>query len=483
MIDELDYCIKLLKGKEDKYINFRKEIKNFKIKWFSWYKNNISRKIKDQPPANFKDKNLMNVWFDEDILGFDDLYAELSYWQSTMRKKYKLDFMERDVIEGTLKNFNKYQKFIEFEINQDQGLFYWLDNLSKRSDNITDLNKIYSNFFLELNYKSSCENRLMYNIEEVNKWSENVKKRIEKEDSTLPTFEEKEKIVFKLFKQSFKYNDYYLNDIKKKLNEIHLHKYSDEQEIKVNTWKEMLGLWSKPVIGGYKTKDATGNSILIYVNQSNTNKVLWDEFINLLFKWNFPNYTSFDFLYDSLNIHTHPFYLFLNCCVVFNIDTIDDPVKCLHENKSNIFYLHNFFSKYKAKLNEIKIMLDDPGYEKKDIKNFINKIKLPEDNLTPVFFYPGKLPSLKTWKQIYQEQKKLGNVNEGRKSGQIDKRIRNYKMYLDFLNGKSKTEITNKYIINEGNIKHKDAYEGNKNYKLCSEGIKGIISDLNLIET
>jgi hypothetical protein len=502
MYKKLGYCINLLSGKDNKSKEFRKDIKAFRKAWVEYF-NESHENIKDiQLPLNF-DPNNDYVYLTEDILGYNiDRFAQekILNWKKQVRKEYNFDLILQDINNKDLNNFDDYKKVIlyEYTINKKKDI----TKIKSLFDCMEESNNKNSSYLLKYFFNINYENykRIKINKSEVEIWLKEIikNKKLEENYNSLINDEE-----FKIYKELLdaKSVESYIKFIKNLLIKKNLYKIKDLDinKSRIEIYRNFFGD-RKFIISGIKQKcefiknDKKIDSIIyLYMDSINMNDELWKEFKNLIFKWSYEKNKGLKPLYDKVNIHQHPFYSFISSCIIFRLNTIYDPTLFLPKTKDQILYMNYFISNYSAmkkdqkKLEEIKQMINQEGKTIQDIKELLNNDKKNDifsyekvDN-TPIFIYPGKLPSKKNWKQIYDKQKDLGNISPGKTSSQTNKRLKSYKNYLYSLKGINDKELMIKfYLNNEENFEDLDADERKKKYDLIEKNRNNLIKKFNL---
>jgi hypothetical protein len=226
-------------------------------------------------------------------------------------------------------------------------------------------------------------------------------------------------------------------------------------------------------ICGYQVYNKDDELIEFYINKTNTSKELYEEFTDLLNKYNFPfslleinkhlifhKNESGGFDWENL-VKEHPLYYFLSSLCVFKLeyflgpeskeqnsnleikeDMIFNPkdflLYTLNLLPYNLIYETNLYIQFQfVKTLEL---LNNDNYSKKDILDEINDKKLFElfkeeyedelNNMPNLFVTSGVVQSKEHWKMMYYYLKVTNNIDIGKKS-QLNKLRQSYVMYLN----------------------------------------------------
>ena len=155
------------------------------------------------------------------------------------------------------------------------------------------------------------------------------------------------------------------------------------------------------------------------------------------------------------------------------------------------YFVSNYseMKKDQKKLEEIKKLINKEGKTIQDIKKVLSSnkkndvISYEKVYNTPIFIYPGKLPSKTVWNQIYDKQKDLGNISPGKKSSQTNKRLKSYKNYLYSLRGTNDKELMIKFYLNNDEIfEELDPDQRKQKYDQIKKNRKNLIEKFNLLD-
>jgi len=503
MYRKLGYCINLLSGKDSKSKEFREDVKAFRKAWVEYF-NESHENIKDiQLPLNF-DSNNDYVYLTEDILGYniDKLAQEkILNWKKQVRKEYKFDLILQDIHNNALNNFDDYKKVILYEytinkkkdITKIKSLFDYVEGLNNNSSYLLK-------YFFNINYDNYKSVKI--NESDVKLWLEQIikNKNLEVNYNSLKKDEQ-----YKIYKELLDAQslESYMKPIKDLLIKKSLYKIDDW---KINKSRfEIFDMFfgnHKFIISGVKhnceiikNDNKFNTRIYLYMDSSNMNDKLWNKFKNLIFKWSYEKNKELEPLYDFMKIYQHPFYSFISSCIIFKLDTIYDPTLLLSKTKDQVLYMNYFVSNYsemkkdQKKLEEIKKLINKEGKTIQDIKKVLssnkknNVISYEKVYNTPIFIYPGKLPSKTVWNQIYDKQKDLGNISPGKKSSQTNKRLKSYKNYLYSLRGTNDKELMIKFYLNNDEIfEELDPDQRKQKYDQIKKNRKNLIEKFNLLD-
>lgn len=456
--DHLIYLIKLLKSPD--YKDFREDVKKFREDWLKY-----NGYDSDLLPVDLDDE--MNLIFQNHLpLGFENERFYLMTWQKEMKEKLGLDKMIEDLKNGSIDNYKNYKKIIEYEMenhkNNKYSIFKFYNDLKSmkylyflKSVEEKYLYQIYNwlhdyldtmikNFSI---YDKLLETKFDYSLMGLNNYIRNkemerskvlegLKKLDFKSKNTNKTVKEDKTIKdYCLLKESYTWNESDLKRIKLKINKANFDEMKNER---IYNYKKLLGYVSaqndcdeliKPLIIGFKENKK------VIIDDSTTNDNLKNRFYNLISKWSYKSYImdvrydidenfkrlmklsnqkSFD-SFGYADPKRSSFYSFLSCCIIFNMDSINDLSRCFRPVKKELINLRNLISEFKTdktELIKIKTMINSDDMNKEEIKNkinsasFRNKLRNQKKNYfdkqPPVYAYPGILPTKTVWKELYE---------------------------------------------------------------------------------